>query len=177
MQDDDFDNDAADGAETPERAPRPNKEQLKRETQALKELVQHLLDLPASRLDTMPVEPHVREQIRVAGKMERGALKRQIKYIVGLLRDSDTELLERELQRLSQAQRQQVQHFHEIERWRDELLDGNEALIDELVGRFAAERQRLRQLVRNARRERGAGKPPKSARLLFRYLNELREQA
>lgn len=176
MQDDDFDNEAAGAANEPERALRPNKEQLKRETRALKALVRQLLDLPSSRLDDMPVDAGVREQIRAARKMERGALKRQIKYVVGLLRDSDTTAIERELQRLSQAQRQQVQRFHETERWRDELLNGDEALIDELVERFAAERQRLRQLVRNARRERDGDRPPKAARLLFRYLNELREQ-
>jgi ribosome-associated protein len=36
------------------------------------------------------------------------------------------------------------------------------------------DRQHLRQLVRNAIRERDQEKPPKAARALFRYLRELR---
>ena len=37
------------------------------------------------------------------------------------------------------------------------------------------DRQHLRQLVRNAIRERDQEKPPKSARALYRYLRDLRE--
>jgi len=176
MHDDDFDNNAGNGDEESNLAQRPNKEQLKRETLALKELVMQLIELPPGQFDALSLDADVREQILAARKMQRGALKRQIKYLVGLLRDTDRALLERQLFRLTQVKRQQVQGFHDIERWRDELLDGNDKLVDEIVERYAAERQRLRQLVRNARRERDASKPPKSARQLFRYLTELKEQ-
>ena len=177
MQDDDFDNETVDGDMSGiERAQRPNKEQLKRETLALKGLVTQLLELPPAQLDTVSLDADIREQLIKAGKMERGALKRQIKFIVGLLRGSDTGILERQLQQLARTHRRQVQEFHETEQWRDELLDGNDELIDTLVTRFVADRQRLRQLVRNARRERESAGPQKSARLLFRYLSELRER-
>jgi ribosome-associated protein len=36
-----------------------------------------------------------------------------------------------------------------------------------------ADRQLLRQLLRNAQKEAEAGKPPKSSRLLYRQLKEL----
>jgi ribosome-associated protein len=176
MHDNDFDKNAGSGDDESNLAQRPNKEQLKRETLALKELVMQLIELPSGQFDALSLDADVREQILAARKMQRGALKRQIKYLVGLLRDTDRAQLERQLFRLTQVKRQQVQGFHEIERWRDELLDGNDKLIDEIVERYAAERQHLRQLVRNARRERDASKPPKSARQLFRYLTELKEQ-
>jgi len=177
MHDDDFDNESVDGDMSEiERAQRPNKEQLKRETLALKGLVMQLLELPPVQLDTVPLDAGIREQCLKAGKMERGALQRQIKFIVGLLRGSDTTVLERELQKLAQTHRRQIRKFHEIEQWCDELLDGNDKLIDTLVVRFAADRQRLRQLLRNARRERESARPQKSARLLFRYLSELCER-
>jgi len=177
MHDNDFDNEAHDdGMPGSERAQRPNKEQLKRETQVLKDLVTQLLELPPARLDTVSLDAEIREQLIKAGRMDRGALKRQIKYIVGLLRGVDCTVVERELQLMTQAHRRQVREFHEIEQWRDELLSGDDSLIDTLVERFDADRQRLRQLVRNARREHGTDRPPKAARLLFRYLTELRER-
>jgi len=36
-----------------------------------------------------------------------------------------------------------------------------------------ADSQQLRQLIRNAQKEIAAAKPPKSARMLYRYLKEL----
>ncbi|MGE4506691.1 MAG: DUF615 domain-containing protein, partial [Desulfovibrionaceae bacterium] len=63
--------------------------------------------------------------------------------------------------------------FQRIEGWRDRLLEGDDALLDDLGGRFPEERQRLRQLVLGARRERAGDKPPRQFRELFRLLREL----
>ena len=38
-----------------------------------------------------------------------------------------------------------------------------------------ADRQQLRSLVRNAKKEQEGNKPPKSARQIFQYLRELAE--
>ena len=128
MHDDDYDNGAGDGNRPEnERVQRPNKEQLKRETQALRELVVQLLELSPSQLDSVSLAADVREQFNKARKMERGALQRQIRYIVGLLRDVDSDVLGRELQQLGQADRRQVREFHETEQWRDALLDGRQS--------------------------------------------------
>jgi len=67
--------------------------------------------------------------------------------------------------------------FHRLEAWRDRLLAEGDAALPELLAEFpGADRQQLRQLIRNAHRERAAQKPPRAARLLFRYLRELAAQ-
>jgi ribosome-associated protein len=38
-----------------------------------------------------------------------------------------------------------------------------------------ADRQQLRSLIRNAKKEKEGNKPPKSSRLIFQYLRELAE--
>jgi len=153
---------------------RPNKEQQKRQTQALKELIVQLIALPVSKLDGLSLEDGIRTAVRAARAMERTALNRQIKYITGLMRNYDVELISRELYLLAQPHKQEVQAFHETEQWRDALLGGDDAVIDTVVERFvAADRQHLRQLVRNARKEQEQGRTPKAARILFRYLTEL----
>jgi len=43
------------------------------------------------------------------------------------------------------------------------------------VNEIEADRQQLRQLVRNANKESQQNKPPKASRLLFKYLKELQE--
>jgi ribosome-associated protein len=64
--------------------------------------------------------------------------------------------------------------LHRLEKWRDELIAGDNETLEEVVAAFpAADRQQLRQLIRNAQKEEEAGKPPKSSRELFRYLREL----
>jgi ribosome-associated protein len=38
------------------------------------------------------------------------------------------------------------------------------------------DRQHLRKLIRQARKEQETGQPPRASRLLFRYLRELQEE-
>jgi ribosome-associated protein len=71
----------------------------------------------------------------------------------------------------------EVAVLHEAERWREKLLSDDESQLAVFLERPAeCDRTRLRQLVRNAKKERDLGKPPKSARQLFRFLKELLDQ-
>jgi ribosome-associated protein len=63
-----------------------------------------------------------------------------------------------------------------IETWRDDLINGKDTPIDEIMEKYSgADRQKLRQLVRNARKELNQKRPPKSSRKLFRYIKKLAE--
>jgi len=73
-----------------------------------------------------------------------------------------------------QPHAEEVAALHEAERWRDQLLSADEGQLATLVERFPdCDRRHLRQLVRNAKKERDLDKPPRSARKLFRYLRQL----
>jgi ribosome-associated protein len=64
-----------------------------------------------------------------------------------------------------------------VERWRDRMLEGDDGVVDEfLQSHPGADRQKLRQLVRDARKEQQAAAAPRSARLLFRYLRQVLEE-
>ena len=57
---------------------------------------------------------------------------------------------------------------------RDELLSGDERQLSSFVERYPdCDRTHVRLLVRNARKELELDKPPRSARLLYRYLRRL----
>jgi ribosome-associated protein len=151
-----------------------SKSQVKRELDALKDLGKQLLPIAERNLRTLPMSPELLEALLHGQKLQRGALARHLRYIGGLItQEEDIEGIQRGLQELLQPQRRQVQIFHAIEEWRDRLIAGDEDLLNELVEQHAADRQHLRQLLRNAQKEQAENKPPKSARLLFQYLRDL----
>lgn len=156
-----------------EAAGRPNKSKDKRRTRALHELVRHLVALPPAKLDELSLGEALREGIVSAKKMKRTALARQLRYLTGLMRHEDADLISRQVQALSRPHRKAVQTFHQLEQWREALIAGDENLIDDLAQRFGADPRHLRQLAGNARRERERAAAPKSARLLFKYLAQL----
>ena len=157
---------------------RKSKSQIKREMQALRDLGKQLIELPKPSLDKIPLTDQLQDAVLAAKEFKREALRRQIQHIGVLMRDVDVDAIRVALDSLARPHRKEVRAFHEVEEWRDALIDGDNALLEELANRFeAADRQHLRQLVRNAIKERERGKPPKSARTLFRYLSDLRSEA
>lgn len=153
-----------------------SKSQIKREMQALRDLGKELVDLPVAALKKIDLSEAVYQAVTLAQGLKREALRRQLQHIGKLLREEDEAAIRQALAQISQPQRDEVRAFHEIERWRDRLIDGDDDAINLLVEQFpAAERQQLRTLVRNARKESELDKPPKSSRLLFKYLKELQQ--
>lgn len=151
-----------------------SKSQVKREMQALRDLGKELVDLPMVSLNKFDISESLRDSIILAHSLKREALRRQLQHIGKLLREEDDVAIQQLLSQISQPQRDEVKAFHEIEQWRDKLLDGDDDVITQLLSRFQdADRHHLRQLVRNARKERQQEKSPKSARLLFQYLKDL----
>ncbi|HHJ20995.1 MAG TPA: DUF615 domain-containing protein [Gammaproteobacteria bacterium] len=161
--------------EDDERVERANKTQLKREMAQRRELGKRLIALKPARLNEVSLSEALRDAVSKAQSMKRTALQRQIKLIAGLMRDVDEDVVRGELDKIDQPHKEDVKALHEVEGWRDALLAGNDGLLNDLVQQFEfADRQKLRQLVRNANKESAQNKPPKSARLLFKYLTELR---
>ncbi len=156
---------------------RKSKSQIKRDMQALRDLGKSLIELTEGNLRKLSLSDRVYEAVIAAKGFKREALRRQIQHIGVLLRDEDDAVLQRELEELAKPHRAEVQVLHQVERWRDALIAGDANLLEELAALFQdINRQYLRQLIRNARKENEANKPPKSARLLFRYLSDLQAE-
>jgi ribosome-associated protein len=151
-----------------------SKSQIKREMHELQVLGKQLVELPSKQLVHIPISDSLREAIVDAKTMKLAALKRQIKFIGGLMSDEDEESIRKALDKLQQPHKEEVSKFHEVEQWRDHLLQGDQDLLNELANKFESfERQYVSQLIRNSKKETANNKPPKSARLLFKYLTEL----
>jgi ribosome-associated protein len=106
-----------------------------------------------------------------AQSMSHGALKRETGFIGRLIADEDHETIAANVAKLKQAHQGEVKQFHELEQWRDHLLSGNNDVMTMLHQQLESfDGQYVRQLVRNAAKEAKLNKSPKSARLLFKYL-------
>lgn len=150
-----------------------SKSQIKREMHELQALGKQLVELPPKQLVGIPISDKLRDAIVVARSLKHGAIRRQLQYIGSLMQKEDEASIRTMLHKLQQPHKGEVKAFHQLEQWRDQLLQGDQILLDELVNKFTNfDRQHIRQLIRNAKKEQDMSKPPKSARLLFKYLTE-----
>ena len=157
-------------------ADRPSKSAKKRELSELQHLAEQMTGLSDKELQRLGVDAQLRAAIDLVRPMKAsGARNRQLKHCVKLM---DAEELEPVTLYLRDRHSQKLavnQTFHELESLRDRLIQGgDEALSDFLESRSDREidRQQLRQLCRDAARERESGKPAGAGRRLFRYLRE-----
>ena len=122
------------------------------------------LDLPENLLDA------IRELKRIS---KFGAQKRQRQYIGRLMRDHDAGPIIAKLEAWKGVSREHNAWLHQIERWRDRLLEEDDALTELLAAHPTADAQHLRALIRNAHKEKEQNKPPKSVREIFQVLREI----
>ncbi|MCC2617657.1 ribosome-associated protein [Aestuariibacter halophilus] len=152
-----------------------SKTQLKQESAALQKLGEKLVNLGQASLDKMPMDSELEEAVQLARRINRKkeGFRRQIQFIGKLLRARETAPLERALHELEAGHRQATQHFHKLEQWRDQLLTQGDSAVQALLEQHPElDRQKLRQLVRQASKQAAENKPPKAARELFQYLKE-----
>ena len=142
---------------------------------ALQELGEELVSVDKDKLAQLGLSERLHEAIMEARTLSKfGALRRQMQYIGRLMREEgDAQTIRERLDAWNGASLQQTARLHMIERWRLRLLNDDKAL-DALIAEYPhAEIQQLRTLVRNAKRETEAEKPPKNYRILFQVLREI----
>ncbi len=154
---------------------RPNKAELKREMKVLHDLGRALVELAPSKFDEVTLSTRMYDAVFVAKKLKKAALQRQLRFISGIMSEEDVKTIQLQLKQIAMPHQQETEEFHEIEQWRDKLIAGDNDLSNELVNTLNADRQHLRQLIRNANKEAQLNKPPKASRILFKYLKELQE--
>ena len=154
----------------------PSKSARKREMTALQDLGEALCALSPKELSKIPIDDEdllaaIEESARIK---QNSAMRRHRQYIGKLMRRIDPEPMQRGLDALYQARKDDTHRFKELEELRDTLIRDGDAALGKVIDRYPdADRQQLRQLIRDAQREASAEKPPAASRRLFRYLREL----
>lgn len=158
-----------------EYAVRPNKTRIKQEIAAMFELGEKISGLTLAQIQSLDLPEQIQKGVIQAADMPpKGARKRLLKYIAGQLYKIDAAPIIEKIARFEHKSAHAVREHHIAERWRDRLLkEGNDALTELIDDYPDADRQHLRQLLRNAQKESATGKPPRSARQLYKYLKSL----
>lgn len=159
---------------------RPNKTLIKKDIGIIAALAEEIAGLTTAQIKNLELPEHIQNSmIQVTTMPHKGARKRQLKYITGELRKIELAEITEKLARLKSKSVHAVREHHQAERWRDKLVadQGNELLTELLEQHPQAEIQQIRQLQRNAKKEAATAKPPKSSRLLYKYLKALFEES
>ena len=155
----------------------PSKSQRKRESHALQDLGEELVNLGKDSLARVPMPENLERAVRDCRKITaHEGRRRQLQYVGKQMRTLDeTEVaaIQQALDIINGVSKAETAKLHALERWRDRLLAKDEALTELLAQHPDADAQQLRTLIRNARREQAAQKPPKAYRELFQVLKDL----
>ena len=152
-----------------------SKSQRKRDAHDLLDLARQMVTMTDAMLNSLPLDEELRDAIGFARSIKaHGAKKRQLMTVGKMLRQRDNQALLDAVRQSDQKARQANARFHHIESWRDRLCGGGDQELSELLAQVpGANAQTLRQLMRNAGKEASLGKPPASARKLFKLLRAM----
>jgi ribosome-associated protein len=152
---------------------RPSKTQRKKEMHDLQDLGAQLVALNDRELASIELPERLLDAVNSARQMTKfEARRRQLQYIGKLMRDVDPEPIRRQLATWKSVSHAHTARFQLLERWRTRLLEEENAVAELVREHPNADTETLQSLVRQARKERQAGEPPKSYRAIFRLLNE-----
>lgn len=152
-----------------------SKSQIKREAEALKEVGRQLVALNNKQLAQIPGSEQLFEAIKVAHKIsgKHEALRRQLQYIGKVLRTEDMDQIQAKLDILTNNKGKRTQAINGLELLCEQMIELGDSKINDVLSSYPTlERQKLRQYVRQANKEKKQEKPAKAAKELLNYLKE-----
>ena len=153
----------------------PSKSQLKRDMHALQELGEDLIKLSKERLAKIDIDDSLRDAVREAQRMpgRNEAMRRQMQYIGKLMRNADAAPIRAALDAVNGVSRAETARMHRIEQLRERFIS-DEQVINEIATQYpGADLQHLRQMRRNAIRDKEQNRPPRYFREIYQTLREL----
>lgn len=152
----------------------PSKSQLKREMHALQAIGEHIIAMSPSERARFPLSDTLLAAVEETSRIRtHEGRRRHMQYIGKLMRREDLDAIRAVFDEIEQETLKRNHAFHRLERWRDRLIEEGDAAVEPFIETFpSVDRQALRQLIRNAQRERDQDKPPASARKLFKLIRD-----
>ncbi|MGY5452054.1 ribosome biogenesis factor YjgA [Agarivorans sp. MS3-6] len=149
-----------------------SKSEIKREADKLKKLGVELVGLTNPQLDSISMSPTLREAIALAKRLKdkREASRRHMNYIGKVLRTENMEQINDGLDKIHNKHIYHAQAQLALEKQCERLIKEGDEAINDLVERSPnLERQKLRQLVRQAKKEL---EPGKAHQEIIKYLKQ-----
>lgn len=154
----------------------PSRSERKREAERLQHLGQRITELKPSDLALIPLPEDMITAISTYRKINSfEARRRQLQFIGKLMRRTDSEPILEALDKLDGSSAAARYEFHQLELWRERLMEDPQALTDYLTEHPTADRQRLRQQLSRIARANDETQRKSAAKALFRLLREFED--
>ena len=155
-----------------------SKSQRKRDMTALQKLGATLVSLKSSQIEQLHLPEALLDAVIEAKRLTKNeAIRRQMQFIGRIMRSVDAAPIQAQIDAWNGLNDQETAKQHQIERWRDRLVEDDAALAEFIAQFPACDAQPLRTLIRNTRKERALNKPLANYRALFRMLREIMQSA
>ena len=155
---------------------RPSKTQLKKDSHNLQDLGEAVVALPEDRLTDLPIDESLLNAIQEFKRTRtHEGRRRQMQYIGKLMRRADPEPLREAVAAMQLGRAKDALTLHEAERWRAELIAGDDALTRWTAEHPQGDVQQLRNLIRAARKDAAEAPEQRSGkayRELFKFIRQ-----
>ncbi|WP_394172756.1 ribosome biogenesis factor YjgA [Thalassotalea litorea] len=152
-----------------------SKSELKRDMRELQEFSIKLAKLSVKQRNMLPLNEEIMEALALADRIrnKHDAFHRNIQFIAKQLHGDNEEEVKLAYDKITNKHSQELLRVTKLEEIREQLITGDNEVIENLIAEHDGfERQRLRQLIRQAAKEVKSGKPGKSFKELYKYLSE-----
>ncbi|WP_259363080.1 MULTISPECIES: ribosome biogenesis factor YjgA [unclassified Colwellia] len=152
-----------------------SKSEIKREMHRLQDFGLIIVKMSKHQRSKLPLTDELKAAMLLADKItnKHEAMRRHVRHVAKILSEMDLEPIKQAMDVMANKHQQESVKFEKLEKLRDDLIaDGNDTIEALLAECDSMERQKLRQLVRQAKKEHGAEKIGKHYRDLFTYLKE-----
>jgi ribosome-associated protein len=152
-----------------------SKTEVKREMHQLQDFAQMLIEMSKHQRSRLPLSNDLKDAMVLADKItnKHEALRRHIRHTAKILLETDLEPIHHAMEVMANKHQQETAKFVRLETIREELIEQGNDAIESLLAEFEQmDRQKLKQLVRHAAKEKKAEKLGKHYRNLFDYLKE-----
>lgn len=161
--------------DAPDRA-RPSKTQLKKEMHELQDLGEALVALSDERVDALALPESLLSAVQEFKRTRsHEGRRRQLQYIGKLMRRVDPAPIREAVAAARLGQAKDALTLHQAERWRERLIESDDALTGWTAEFAASDVQHLRSLVRAARKDAAAAPEQRSGRAyreLFQFIKQ-----
>lgn len=133
------------------------------------------MDLADSQRKMIPMSEDLRQAVELANRIRhtKEGFRRQMQFVAKMLRNSDVDEIRESLTQFDKRDKRADVESKKLEKQRDRLIKmGDVAINDFLESHPTADRQKLRQLVRQAAKEVKEEKLAKGYKDLFKYIKE-----
>ena len=153
-----------------------SKTELKRQAKEHQKLGETIVGLTDAHVATIPMDEELADAVAVARivNKKKDGYRRQLQFIGKLLRQRDTADIEEALAKIAHQHQASNAAFHKLELAREAVIEEGDPAIQRLIEEYPDfDRQKLRQLSRQVKKEREKNGPPTALRELFQYIKDI----